>query len=309
MVVDAGRVVGRPVFVGAEQAGIDLDLRPHLGDVAKAVQEVADGDQAAGGDVVGEAGAAALEQQGVGAGHVADVGEIAPLVEIADAHPGRGAGGDRGQLGREGRGDEILGLAGADVVGRAGDHDVEAVVRGVEKRGVVGGGLGDAIDVVGPVGGVLGQRRRGRMGAIDLGGRHHEDPRGRPVLPNGVEDVQGADGVDVEDALRLGPAQGDEGDAAQVQDGVGSHFGQDGRDRIGIADVQRQIGGRPAGGTADVAADGRVAGRAQGGHGVPSDETRATGDEDFHFRGRIQNPEFSIQNGGRNPNGRSFLIF
>ena len=129
------------------------------------------------------------------------------------------------------------------------------------------------------------------------------------MLPDGVEDVERADGVDVEHALRLGPGQRYERDAAQMQDGVGLHLGQDGRDGIGVADVERQIAGRAPGGAADVAADGFVAGRAQGVQGVASRESIATGDEDFHFCGRIQNPEFRIQNGGRNPNGRSFLIF
>ncbi len=129
------------------------------------------------------------------------------------------------------------------------------------------------------------------------------------MLPDGVEDVERADGVDVEHALRLGPGQGHERDAAQMQDGIGLHLGQDGRDGIGIAHVQRQVMGGAPRGAADVAADGFVAGRAQGGHDVPSRESVATGDEDFHFRGRIQNPEFRIQNGGRNPKGRSLFTF
>ena len=251
----------------------------------------------------------ALQQPDVGAGDVADVGEVAPLVEVADAHERRGARGDGGQLAGEGRRHELLGLARTDMVRRAGDHGVEPVVRGVQQGGMVGGGLRDAVDVVGPVRRVFGQRRRGRMGTVDLGRGHDEDARGGPVLPDGVEDVQRADGIDVEHALRLGPPQRHERNAAQMQDGVGLHLGQNVGDRVGIADVQRQIVGGAPGGAAHVAADRGVAGRAQGVHDVPSDETRATGDEDFHFRGRIQNPEFSIQNGGRNPNGRSFLIF
>jgi hypothetical protein len=150
---------------------------------------------------------------------------------------------------------------------------------------MVGGGLGDAVDVVGPIRRILGQRRRGRMGAVYFGRRHDEDARGGPMLPNGVEDVEGADGVDLEHALRLGPSQGYERDAAQVQDGVGLHFTEDGGDGIGVADVQGQIAGRAPGRAADVAADGLVAGRAQDVHDVPSRESVATGDEDFHGRG------------------------
>ena len=282
-----------------------------VGDVAKDAEDVADGDHAAGGDVVGEAGPAAFQQEGVGPHDVADVGEVAALVEVADADDGFGAVGDGGDLGGEGGGDEIRGLSGADVVGRAGDHDVEAVVGGVQKGGVVGGGFGDAVDVVGTIGGVLGEGLGRGMGTVDFGGGDDEDARGREFLADGVEEIQGADRVDGKDVLGLGPPGGDEGDAAEVQNGGRAGFFQDRRDGIEVADVHFQAGKGGGGHAGDVAADDLVAGVPQGGDGVPSRESVASGDEDFHEE------EFGIRNSGfrmetktsEHPYGADDLIF
>jgi hypothetical protein len=58
-----------------------------------------------------------------------------------------------------------------------------------------------------------------------------------------------------EDQLGLGPAEGDEGDAAEVQDGVGAGFLPGADDGVEVAHIHRMAGDLAAGGAGDVAAD------------------------------------------------------
>ena len=123
------------------------------------------------------------------------------------------------------------------------------------------------------------------MGAVHFGGGDDENAGGGEVLSDGIEKVEGADGVDMKDALGLGPAEGNKGETAEVQDGVGADLGQHMGDGIRIADIERQVGGPAAGQAADIGADDVVSGLAQGGHGMAPDESAATGDEGFHGEG------------------------
>src|SRR5205807_5943481 len=94
------------------------------------IEQLANGDRAAGAYVVDAARSSALRQQRVGAHRVADVGQIPPRVQIAHRDFGRVPPGfDVGDLPREsGRGERGI-LPGPDVVERARDGHLDAVAR------------------------------------------------------------------------------------------------------------------------------------------------------------------------------------
>ena len=106
-------------------------MRLYLSDRAQRVQNFTDRDLGAAGDIIGMAALALFEQEGVGPDDVADVGKVAPLVEIADAHDGISALSDGRELGSKRRRDKLSGLAGPDMIGGPGHHDIEAVVVGI----------------------------------------------------------------------------------------------------------------------------------------------------------------------------------
>lgn len=90
------------------------------------LEDGAHGSLDAGADVVDLAGVALLEQQKVGGDDVAHVSEVAGDVDVADIELRRLlAEADGGDLSREVRNHEILVLAGADVIKRAGHDDFE----------------------------------------------------------------------------------------------------------------------------------------------------------------------------------------
>jgi hypothetical protein len=73
----------------------------HLGDFAQAVEQVRARESGGRRRCCRPGGAPLFQQADVGAGDVAHVREIAPLVEVADAHQRRRARGDGGQLAGE----------------------------------------------------------------------------------------------------------------------------------------------------------------------------------------------------------------
>ena len=111
---------------------------------------------AAGADVVDLAGLAFLDEQTVGADDVADVGEVADDVEVADLDTGSQAALDFGDLaGEAGEGVEI-GLAGARVVEGAGHEGGGAVGQAVLDAEQVDGGLAGGVRVIGAFGASFG---------------------------------------------------------------------------------------------------------------------------------------------------------
>ena len=107
MGLDAVEGVGGGGVGGAVEGGVDLDFGADAGEGHEGVEEEADGGGGRGGDVVGVEGVPGFEKEGVGADDVADVGEVADGIEVADAEDGGVlAVGDGLELPREGGGDE-----------------------------------------------------------------------------------------------------------------------------------------------------------------------------------------------------------
>jgi hypothetical protein len=133
------------------------------------------------------------------------------------------------------------------------------------------------------------------VGAVDFGGGDDEGAGGGQLLVEGGEEVEGAEGVDGEDVLGLAPAEGDEGDAAEVEDGVGTDLLEDVGDGVGVAQVDGVAGDVGVIG-GEVGADDFMAGLLECADGVAADESIATGDEGFHFEGvNVQSSIFNIQ--------------
>ena len=123
-------------------------LKACAGQAAEDVEHPGELDVAAGADVVDLAPLAALDEQPVGADDVADVGEVAHHVEVADLDPGLPADLDLGHLPGEAADDINVSLAGTGVVERPGHDDVGAVGQVVLDAQDVGGGLAGGVRVV-----------------------------------------------------------------------------------------------------------------------------------------------------------------
>ena len=101
-------------------------------------------------DVVAFAGRALAAEGGVGANYVAHVGEVAFGLEVAYFEHGRlQPFFDADDLPGEAGDDELLALAGADVVEGAGHHDLHSVGFGIERAKAFLGHLADGVGVCG----------------------------------------------------------------------------------------------------------------------------------------------------------------
>ena len=124
---------------GAHELGVGYRARSGRSAIAQEpVGQLLDGDVAAGAHVVDLAGLALLDEQAVGPDDVADVGEVAAGREVADGHVVGAVALGPGDAAGQGRGDELLGLARAEVVERPHAEDAEPVA----EVGLVGEGVG-----------------------------------------------------------------------------------------------------------------------------------------------------------------------
>ena len=133
---------------GADPGGVDEDLDRPAGERGEDVQGVGELRAAAGAEVVNLAGGPFFDQEAVAPDDVADVGEVADDVEVADLDAGLPARLDLGHLSGQGAQDVGGRLPGAGVVERPGHHDVGPVRQEVLDPEQVGGGLAGGIGVV-----------------------------------------------------------------------------------------------------------------------------------------------------------------
>ncbi len=213
-------------------------------------------------------------EQPVGPDHVADVGEVAARGEVADGDDVVAVALGPGDAAGQRRGDELLRLAGADVVERAHAEDAEAVA----EVGLVGEGLGGDLRGGVRAGGaqwcllVEGQVGLGHD-AVDVGAGDAHDPVGAGVAA-GLEDVEGADGVEDQRTLGIAPGGADVGPPGEVVHDLGGGLGDHGEGGGGIGDVGPAVG--------VVEHGDRVAAAGQVLHEVPADEPAAPGHQRAH---------------------------
>ena len=169
----------------------------------------------------GRPGGASSIDADVGLDDVADVGDVAARIEVADADFGRReAGLDAGDLPREARDRERRRLARTGMVERPRDHDVQAVVlRGRVQRELILRELRQAV-------------RAGRherrvfvdrivAGLVDLRRRHDQHAARRAAAPHRVEQMVRAERVVVQVRHDVLPRRVDLRRAGQVIDDVG----------------------------------------------------------------------------------------
>ena len=159
------RVPRRPAGGGAELGGVgheqglvhradagrvDADLDRDAGQGREDLEGVREPGAPAGAEVVDLARRRPFGQEAVGADDVADVGEVADDVEVADLDARPGPGLDLGDLPGQAA-EHVAGrLPGAGVVERAGHHDVGAVGEEVLDAQQVGRPLAGGVRVVRP---------------------------------------------------------------------------------------------------------------------------------------------------------------
>ena len=194
-----------------------------------------------GTDVVHLAAAALGGQEPVGAGDIAHVGEVPPGVEVA--HPDGGVAralvvhdpaGDR-------RGDELVVLAGTEMVEAPGPHHREVVGEAGGQAHHVGRRLARAVGTDRADGLVLRERQVGGGDrSVDVGAGDGQDPfdTGRHA---GVEDVDGALHVDPEGGDRVLPRTADVGLGGEVIDDRRRLLTEVGCETLPVGDVHRGL--------------------------------------------------------------------
>ncbi len=186
--------------------------------------------------VVDPAGPSPLDDGLVGPDRVADVGQVAPRVEVADHdHRFLKARLDARDLAREAGREERRVLSRPDVVEGSGDDDRQAeLVEGAQRHPLLGE-LAESVWVGRADGRILVERAIRRT--VDQRRAGHEDPWREAGLAEGGQQVPGAKEVHLERLARSVPRLADVRGARQVVDPRRLRFDDGARDRFPIEQV------------------------------------------------------------------------
>ena len=242
---------------GRYRAGSTSISGMDAGEAAKLVQRSPKSDSCSGGDVVRLARSPAFDEQAVGPGHVAHVGEIALAVEVARPR-------DRFGLplmicticSAKAVATKLRRLAGADVIAGPRGHDGHAVAARIEQ----GGRSAAILETAYRLSGVSGASSSSGVTAGDApvhlrGGDDQQAGRGAPTR-NASSRLMVPSRLDGEHEVRVGPAHRDEGDACEVDARVRREFAHRSCQDGPVAQVAEcDVGGEavPAGWTASKA--------------------------------------------------------